>query len=132
MFILQPCYNHLIALPCLYVSLKVRRILQKNLKLSVELRKTNYLLLVIHFEIRRIYPRDPQLGMFTLSQSTRHHRPNAAVICVNQIVQTCYLLLEFGSGDVPTTGSMVYSIIRPISSIGAKVEVVVADLEPMQ
>jgi hypothetical protein len=44
---------------------------------------------------------DPQLGMFKLSRSTRHHRPNAAVICANQIVQTCHLIPKFGSGDVP-------------------------------
>jgi hypothetical protein len=39
--------------------------------------------------------------MFKLSRSTRHHRPNAAVICANQIVQTCHLLPKFGSGDIP-------------------------------
>lgn len=41
---------------------------------------------------------DPQLGMFKLSRSTRHHHLNAAVICANQIV---HLIPKFGSGDVP-------------------------------
>ena len=44
---------------------------------------------------------DPQLGMFKLSRSTRHHCPNAAVICANQIVQTCHLIPKFGSADIP-------------------------------
>ena len=44
---------------------------------------------------------DPQLGMFKLSRSTQHHHLNAAVICANQIVQTCHLIPKFGSGDVP-------------------------------
>ena len=44
---------------------------------------------------------DTQLGMFKLSRSTRQHRPNAAIICINQIIQTCHLLPKFGSGDVP-------------------------------
>jgi hypothetical protein len=39
--------------------------------------------------------------MFKLSRSTRQHRPNAAMICANQIVQTCHLLPKFGSGDIP-------------------------------
>ena len=44
---------------------------------------------------------DTQLGMFKLSRSTRQRRPNAAIIPINQIVQTCHLLPNFGSGDVP-------------------------------
>ena len=44
---------------------------------------------------------DPQLGMFKLSRSTRHHHLNAAVICANQIVQTCHLIPKFGSADIP-------------------------------
>jgi hypothetical protein len=43
---------------------------------------------------------DPQLGMFKLSRSMQHHRPNAAIIRTNQIVQTCHLLPKFGS-DIP-------------------------------
>jgi hypothetical protein len=39
--------------------------------------------------------------MFKLSRSTRHHRPNAAIIHINQIVQTCHLIPKFGAGDVP-------------------------------
>ena len=44
---------------------------------------------------------DKHLGMFKLSRSTQQHRPNAAIISINQIIQTCHLLLKFGPGKVP-------------------------------
>jgi hypothetical protein len=47
---------------------------------------------------------DSELGMYKLSRSTRQRRPNAAIICVNQIVQSCHLLPKFGSEDVPRHG----------------------------
>ena len=39
--------------------------------------------------------------MYKLSRSTRQHCPNATIISIDQIVQTCHLLPKFGSGDVP-------------------------------
>jgi hypothetical protein len=41
--------------------------------------------------------------MFQLGRASRNHRPHAAIVCVDQILQNCHLLPKFGSGSVPTS-----------------------------
>ncbi|KAI0279323.1 hypothetical protein BGY98DRAFT_1089274 [Russula aff. rugulosa BPL654] len=44
---------------------------------------------------------DDTIGMYRVGRSTRNHRPNAAIISVEQILQSCHLLPRFGSAPVP-------------------------------
>jgi hypothetical protein len=41
--------------------------------------------------------RDKDIGMYSISRSTRHHRRRASIIPINQIQRTCHLIPVFGS-----------------------------------
>jgi hypothetical protein len=44
---------------------------------------------------------DDAIGMYRVGRSTRNHRPHAAVVSFEHIVQSCHLVPRFGSSPVP-------------------------------
>ena len=44
---------------------------------------------------------DNTVGMYRLGRLTRNHRPHAAVVSIERIIQTCHLLPRFGSAPIP-------------------------------
>ena len=93
------CTTTLVLNFAIFLGLGVAEI-QAIFKLPSQFSKFTQPLAYIHW-FKPFQAWDPQLGMFKLSRSTRHHCLNAAIICANQIVQTCHLIPKFGSGDVP-------------------------------
>jgi len=44
---------------------------------------------------------DDAIGMYRMGRSTRNHKPRAAIVGIDHIMQGCHLLPCFGSGPVP-------------------------------
>ena len=44
---------------------------------------------------------DDTIGMYHMGRSTRNHRPHAAIVSIEHILQSCHLLPRFGSAPVP-------------------------------
>lgn len=44
---------------------------------------------------------DEAMGMYRVSRSTRNHKPHAAIISIDRIIQTCQLLPKFPTGAIP-------------------------------